>query len=95
MPRKTKLTLTIDSHMLALARKKKINLAEAFENALRRLGCEDPAAQEARWAKWREDYREAIEQSNRPIEKHGLWLGNLANSKKSKRSSKKSARPTT
>ncbi len=73
MAKKVEATLNADSDMLARAKKMKVDLDEAFEYALRRLGCEEPAIADARAKKWREENREAIEQYNRDIEKHGMW----------------------
>ena len=73
MAKKVEATLNADSDMLARAKKMKVDLDEAFEYALRRLGCEEPTIADARAKKWREENREAIEQYNRDIEKHGMW----------------------
>ena len=47
MAKKVEATLNADSDMLARAKKMKVDLDEAFEYALRRLGCEEPAIAEA------------------------------------------------
>ncbi len=94
MPRKTKVTLTIDSDILARAKKKKIDLAETFEHALRRLGCEDPAIADARAKKWQEENRGAIEQFNKHVEKHGLWWQGLAKPQRAKQKTKKPVKQT-
>jgi antitoxin CcdA len=92
MGKKRKISLSIDSDLLERAGQKGIDLADALENALRRYGCEDPVIADARAAAWREENREAIEQSNRHIEKHGLWWDGLASSKKPKSLEKKTGR---
>ena len=84
MNRKVKVSLNIDRDMLERARQKDIDLDELFEHALRRYGCEDPEKTAARTKAWREENRLAIEQSNRHIEKHGLWWEAFARPSKKK-----------
>lgn len=91
-PKKVEVTLNADSDMFARAKKMKVDLDEAFEYALRRLGCEEPVITDARAKKWREENREAIEQYNRDIEKHGMWLQGLVRQQKPKRATKKKVR---
>jgi post-segregation antitoxin (ccd killing protein) len=92
MAKKRKISLSIDSDLLQRAETKGVDLDDALENALRRYGCEDPVIADARAAKWREENRAATEQSNRHIEKYGLWWEGLASNKKSKSPEKKTVR---
>lgn len=78
MSRKAKVLLNIDRELLVRAQEKGFDLDEVFDHALRRLGCEDPRIADERARKWREENREAVEASNRSIEKHGLWWEALA-----------------
>ncbi len=94
MAAKTKVSLSVDSDILARARAKKIDLDELIEHALRRYGCEDPEISESRARKWREDNRGAVEQCNRHIEKHGMWWEGLGKAQKPKRQIKKPAKRT-
>ncbi len=89
MNRKVKVSLNIDRDMLERARQKDIDLDELFEHALRRYGCEDPEKAAARTKAWREVNRLAIEQSNRHIEKHGLWWEAFARPRKKKPAQRK------
>ena len=92
MTARTRIALSIDKNLVDRARKKGLDFAEVLEHALRRYGCEDPQIADARAQKWREDYREAIEQYNRHIEKDGLWWESLVKTRKPKRQAKKPAR---
>jgi post-segregation antitoxin (ccd killing protein) len=74
MGKKRKVSLSIDHDLLERAREKGIDLNDALENALRRYGCENPVAQEARWAAWREENCEAIDAWNSYVDSDGLWI---------------------
>jgi antitoxin CcdA len=94
MGKKRKVSVSIDSELLDRANQNGIDLNDALEHALRRYDCEDPVVQEARWAKWREENRAAIEQSNRYFDKHGLWFQNLTMLQKPKRAGKRAVSKT-
>lgn len=65
---KKSVNLSIDSELLAEAKSAGTNLSALLERALH------AELKEHRWAKWREENREAIEASNRHLEQHGLPL---------------------
>ena len=60
--------ISLDQSLVEAARELEINLSRACEQGLAR---EIKATREARW---RQDNAEAIESSNRYVEKHGLPL---------------------
>jgi antitoxin CcdA len=78
MSKKRKVSLSIDGDLLERAGQKGIDLDEALEHALRRYGCEVPLIAKARADAWREENREAVNEMNAYVEKHGLWWETLA-----------------
>lgn len=66
-PRKKAVNLTVDAKLLEEARAAGLNLSGALERAL------EAELSVRRAAKWREDNKEAIEESRRELERNGLW----------------------
>ena len=65
---KKRVNVSIDVELVAEAKAAGIELSALLANALR-----DELAKQHRWAKWREENREAIEASNAELERNGLW----------------------
>jgi antitoxin CcdA len=71
MGTKKAVNLSIDSDLLAEARKMGLNLSRELEAQLKER------TKAERWAKWREENRTAIENNNKRIEDEGLWSDGL------------------
>ncbi|MFW5452620.1 type II toxin-antitoxin system CcdA family antitoxin [Thioalkalivibrio sulfidiphilus] len=65
--------VTIDPHLLALAKELKVNVSQAAEQGLAR------AIAECRATMWLEENRAALESSNAFVEQHGLPLARYRN----------------
>ena len=64
---KRAVNLSIDAHVLDMAKGMNINLSQTLEDALRKR------TQDERDRRFQDEHREAIEAHNRFIEKHGIW----------------------
>jgi antitoxin CcdA len=64
---KTRIEVTIDAELAAEAKAAGIDPSDALERALKQ------ETKEARWSRWREENRAAIEASNDELERNGLW----------------------
>ena len=64
---KKAVNVTLDAELVAEAKEFGTNLSQVLDTAVRQ------AHREKRWAKWREDNREATESINAYVKKHGLW----------------------
>lgn len=60
--------LSLDTGVVATARELGLNLSQICEAALK------DATKQARWKRWQEEHREAIEKHNAWVEKNGLPL---------------------
>ena len=69
--RKRPTNVSISADLLRHAKALKINLSQALEQKLAEL------VGEARKQRWLEDNREALDDYNRRIEKHGVFSDNL------------------
>jgi antitoxin CcdA len=65
--RKRAVNVTVDEHVLAEAKELGLNLSQILEEELRKRATEE------RTRRWRKENREALEDHNRFIEKHGIW----------------------
>src|ERR1700720_4463897 len=65
--RKRAVNLSVDGELLEDARTQGLNLSQAFEDLLRER------LKEQRIRRFEEENREAFENHNRFIEKHGIW----------------------
>ncbi len=67
MPRKARVNVTVDGGLLEEAREAGLNLSEMLETALA------DNLREARWAKWREENKEATDAYNDRIARLGVF----------------------
>ncbi len=64
---KKAVNVSLDPQLIAEAKEFGTNLSQVLDQAVR------DAHKIKRWAKWREDNREATESMNDYVKKHGLW----------------------
>lgn len=64
---KKAVNVTLDADLLAEAKAFGTNLSQVLERAVKN------EHREKRWAKWRDDNREATELMNAYVKKNGLW----------------------
>jgi antitoxin CcdA len=65
--RKRAVNVTVDEHVLADAKRFRLNLSKVLEDELRKRVTEEKTR------RWQEEHKDAVDGHNRFIEKHGIW----------------------